>query len=90
MRSVAIPALLSVVLATPCLARISDGDSRPPPKPALTVVDGSDASIPVGSTVLEGIETGDAANEGDTRVDGGRLILATRASAPLAPIAVLK
>ena len=85
MRSSLIAAvLLSVGLATPCLAEISSGDAGVAAKPALTVVDGSDASVPVGSTIRDGIDGGDGSLADDQPT------VASHAPTPLIPVAALK
>ncbi|HUO02206.1 MAG TPA: hypothetical protein VMU31_05470 [Rhizomicrobium sp.] len=82
MRPFAIAALLSVALAGPCLA--DPGDQVSSPQPAMTVVDGSDASVPVGSTVVDGID-----GQGAGALDDLPTI-ATHAPTPLIQASVLK
>lgn len=84
MRLAAIAALFTVALSVPALAETKAADAATTPRPAMTVVDGSDASVPVGQTVSDGIETDNAGSLADLPT------IATHAPTPLIPVSNLK
>jgi hypothetical protein len=84
MRMAALAALFTVALSVPAMADTMAADSSQAPKPAMTVVDGSDASVPVGSSVSDGIDTDNAGSLNDLPT------IATHAPTPLIPVSVLK